>query len=177
MAKQKRKLTDEVLVGSADHLYYEVEMLRETTKAMAKGGSLPRVIKNALLESFIIHMRGLISFAYDSPEHPDDVVASDYFDEGEWAELRSAMTGLIDESLKRANKEVAHITTFRVGKTLDQKQWRFLEIAVDVFSLLRLFFDHVRPSRMPAGYRGWYEKAELHIVNIAAVTNTVGRST
>ena len=64
------------------HISYEIKMLRELADALQGKGVGPRTMKNALLESFLIHYRNLYDFFY--PDLPAkrrllyDISAGDY---------------------------------------------------------------------------------------------------
>jgi hypothetical protein len=94
---------------SEEHLMYELNILRWLVDAIPntpKGFQL-----SAYLESFAIHLRGLIDFLYTDPKDakPDDVIADDFFDMPD-AWNPGAMSLKLNEARKRTNKEVGHIT-------------------------------------------------------------------
>ncbi|MGA9531459.1 MAG: hypothetical protein WBR18_01975 [Anaerolineales bacterium] len=64
MDNQSRSLSNEMLIGAADHLFNEINMSKETVKAMADPQEKPWVLANSLVESFVIHIRSLIMFLY-----------------------------------------------------------------------------------------------------------------
>ena len=126
MGKSYRQLDNQILKGAVDHLMYELEMLKETSSTLSKQPELPWNVRNSLVESFVIHARGLIMFLYYLPTKDDDVMACDYFEEGVWEKNRGPITSILETALTRANKEVAHITTFRLGKKLVEKHWNII---------------------------------------------------
>ena len=65
------------------------------------------------------------------------------------------MSPLLKEVVDRAGAEVAHITTFRIGKTLVEKKWDVPAIATEIFALLRLFFRSTPVSRIPPETEEW----------------------
>jgi len=101
-----------------------------------------RVINNALIESFAIHVRALIDFFY-TPEKEDDVVAVHFFStQTEWTKARPRKT---EEELKRiknrVNKEVAHLTYAR--QTVKTKEWPFKELLTDMNKVVDVFVAQV----------------------------------
>jgi hypothetical protein len=63
-------------------------------------------LHDALLESFLVHLRSLIDFFYRGGQD-DDVVAKDFFDKpGEWSANEST---LLTSAHTRANKELSHL--------------------------------------------------------------------
>jgi len=157
MDEPSMRLEEEKLRKSIDHLKYELEMLKETSSELSTPSDLSREVGNALVESFVIHARGLIMFLYYSPNKEDDVMASDYFGAGEWAGIRDSIPQILETTLERANKEVAHITTFRIGRKLVEKEWDHPTITNEIFRIFRLFFDQAPDSFMPAGYMEWFD--------------------
>ena len=156
MGKPKTRLDDAILKGAVDHLKYEIAMLKETAGTLSQQPRLSWAVKNALVESWVIHARGLILFLYHSPAKEDDVMACDYFRDGTWEKHRRPIPGLLETTLTRANKEVAHITTFRIGKRLVDKQWDHNAITACILDLFRDFFGEVPEARMPGGYVEWF---------------------
>lgn len=169
------RLGDGVLVGASDHLFYEMEMLRWTTETLARTKDLGTNPRNSILESFIIHLRLLIGFLYDSPTHDDDVTASDYFEGGVWTPKEISQA--LKVARERANKEIAHLTSFRVGKKLMEKEWAFIALGVEVFDLLQSFIDVVPPHRMEAQYAERFKNLRIRVISIEAVGHTSRRST
>ena len=101
-----------------------------------------RVINNALIEAFAIHVRALIDFFY-TPEKEDDVVAVHYFStKTEWTKARPRKT---EEELKRikkrVNKEVAHLTYAR--QTVETKEWPFKELLTDINKVVDVFVSQI----------------------------------
>ena len=77
MPRQLRSDTD--LREASNHLHYEVWMLTSSAQAMASGIANNGWLKYALLESFVVHVRGVMDFLYNDNPQPDDVVAQDFF--------------------------------------------------------------------------------------------------
>ena len=69
--------TDNELKEASKHLFYEFDMMRRTAWLLAGGHD--RVSKNALLESFLVHVRCLVVFlGWRSSNHREDVKATHY---------------------------------------------------------------------------------------------------
>ncbi len=143
---QKRK--NEELSEASDHLYYEINMLRALANAMASGMVTQGWLNNALLESFVIHCRGLLDFIYNDKPRKDDIVAQDYFNEGDWQNIRPPITPVLEKAKKRAGKEIAHLTYARLKVTPESKPWEFVEIANEVNSVLTVFLENVSSSKL-----------------------------
>ncbi len=80
---RQRPLSDQALLEySGEHLAYEVQMLRGTAELL-RGPELLRMVSNAVIESFGLHLRNLIEFLYEDMPEVDDLVAGDFFDDPE----------------------------------------------------------------------------------------------
>jgi hypothetical protein len=122
---------------SREHLFYEIWMFRTTAAILAKGGLHP-VLKNAVIESFVIHLRNLIDFLYSDNPQPDDVVAADFFDDPKkWSSSRPTMSSTLARARKRANKEIGHLTTRRFPGRDPAKRWEFRSLTNDLRIELR----------------------------------------
>ena len=141
--------TDDRLRGAADALYYEFWMFERLALGMASGIAGEGVINNALMESFVIHLRVLLDFFYTDKTEQDDIIAAHFFIDPEiWKKARPDKTPLLLEAEKRANKEVAHLTYTRLDKTPEQKNWEFLLILSDVNKVKEAFLNILPPRHL-----------------------------
>jgi hypothetical protein len=121
-------VTDEELRSfSGEHLFYELEMVFSVgplAMKYARAESLEdQVIKNALIESFAIHVRVLKAFFYDAARWPEDVTAVDYVSNAEeWILRRGNAPDVLETAAKRASGETAHLTTRRRSEP-EAKHW------------------------------------------------------
>jgi hypothetical protein len=134
---------NDVLKKVSAHIHYEFWMLISTAQALASNISAQGWLQNALLESFVIHLRALSDFLYADPKNQDDVLAGDFFSPGEWLKLRPAEPGLLKKARMRANKEVAHLTYVRLNVATENKPWMFAEIAHAIHSVMCIFLQSV----------------------------------
>lgn len=71
-------------------------MLSSLAQAMASGIASQGWLTNALLESFVIHVRGVMDFLYNDTPQPDDVVAQDFFASNDaWVKIRPKLSELL----------------------------------------------------------------------------------
>jgi hypothetical protein len=79
--------TDDELREASRHLHYEYGMLVRSASLLTSGALRGNIMEAMALESFLIHVRGLIDFFYPRKTvKEDDVLARHYFDpEDEWA--------------------------------------------------------------------------------------------
>lgn len=124
-----------------DFFAYEVWMMRETAGRLARGEA-DTVIRNALLESFLIHARALVGF-FDRRVKDDDIIARDYVPT--WAET-------IPQSLRdecdRINKQVAHLTTTRHTAAVPEKQHDVAAILQQLEDLIGRFLPLVDSAHL-----------------------------
>jgi hypothetical protein len=118
-------------------------MLNSLTQAMAMNFAGTGVLNNAMLESFAIHVRGLVYFLF--PENPksDDVLASHFVkDITLWEKARGPKTDILKKAQSRAGKEIAHLTYERLNITPEAKHWAFLEITNEINRVVKIFLQH-----------------------------------
>lgn len=131
---------NEVLLAYADeHLTYEIQMFVGTALFLVNSNKtsdkrIGGVVNNALLESFLIHMRNLIEFLYPQQIKADDVTIEDYLSK----KVISDHLPIINKSLilyrERAHKEIAHLTTKRYTKPIE-KEWSFMQIGHEILGI------------------------------------------
>jgi hypothetical protein len=147
---------DTELEKASNHLHYEFWMFNTTAQAHASGISKEGWITNALLESFVIHVRGLMDFLYNDNPRPDDVVAQDYFNTlEEWKKLRPQQSPVLEHAKQRAGKEVAHLAYERLNVTPETKPWFFLEISKEVSEVMNVFLENVQKEKLGSS---WHTK-------------------
>lgn len=140
--KQLQRSEDDLKRASA-HLHYELWMLTSTANALGSGIAERGWLLNALLESFVIHMRAMSDFFYAERRKPDDVLAADFFPAEDWLRIRPTETDILKNARKRAHKEIVHLTYERLNVTPEAKAWSFLDIARDVHTVMGVFLRHV----------------------------------
>lgn len=152
--KTRPTRSDAELQGASGHLQYEVWMFIELADSLAVGRDIPLIVKNALVEAFTVHARALLSVFYPSNPRPDDVLATDYFDDpSTWERERPPLSSALQLVDRRVGKEVAHLTYARLAVSPEQKQWPFLAIAQDMAQVV-ISFDRLAPaSRLGSQWR------------------------
>jgi hypothetical protein len=143
---------DELRGISAD-LLYELQMLFLTADRLRRHQNgdlvLPEDIKMACIESFAIHARVLEAFLWDSQRkaYPDDALATDFFESGEWETIRERVQrSALDDLRGRAGHEIAHLSYKRVNKPEAARRWKFDVIAGVIGNAFRLFLENVSPE-------------------------------
>lgn len=139
----------EELREASEHLHYEIMMFQTITNGIAIGIAGNSVIGNALLESFTIHVRGLIQFFYPERARLTDIIAEDYFDaDTSWQNIRPAKSTILERAEKRAHKEVAHLTYDRLKVDAESKPWNVGEIGEEIQSLFEIFYESVDKNKL-----------------------------
>jgi hypothetical protein len=137
---------------SVEHLRYEIQMMQETALRLLRNPELRRdpVLKNAVVESCVVHARSLTAFIYPDNACTDDITSDDYVaDQAAWAATRGATPPAVLVTLNvRTAKEVAHLTTKRLPADDPAKRWLLQEIIEDLHVLLKKFVTHAAPDRL-----------------------------
>jgi len=110
----------------------------KSTKIKENEDDVPRVINNAIIEAFAIHVRSLLDFFY-SKGKDDDVVAEHFFSSpSTWINVRPPKT---EDELRRikyrVNKEIAHLTFAR--QEVKSKIWPSKPVQKDINEVLEVF--------------------------------------
>lgn len=128
------------LAQAADVLEYELMMLDSLARGMGSGIAGQSTIHNALVESFAIHTRILISFFYDPKRRATDVVAADFFeDPAAWAQLCPPISATLERARAMASRQVAHFTEERLAVSDEDKSWHFIEVVAELRRVLDAF--------------------------------------
>ncbi len=162
-------MTIDQLRTASDRVSYEASMLYHALQGHTRGkvgGTIPiDVVKNALLESFLIHARNLHAFLYgERTKRPTDVVAVAFFltdkEQSAWIAGRPPEPPLFarkDETfdgrtlIERIHKRLAHITLDRVN--FDRPKWPLAEITYELFDGLHAFGCAVPREHVSDGFR------------------------
>ena len=150
MSRKIADLSDaELTEYSKKHILYEIHMLAGSANLMAcdvaaGDPGLEWALGNSRVESFAIHTRNLVDFLY--PRHPcdTDVTAAAFLLDG--TALRP-MTQELHTARRRADKEVAHLTTSRRDDGDPGKLWA-PSLLTEIFRVLDEFARAAIPSKL-----------------------------
>lgn len=149
-----------------NHLSYEISMLFSTADLLKEGdyGTVSSdaqgdVLKNAVLESFLVHTRNVIDFLWKKG-YKDDIVSS-FFCSSEWSRAdkisNDKISGYsIDKFEKMIHKQIAHLTVRRTqenGKT----SWQFVKISCDIAGFIAEFLKEA--DKLGQSYKSSIEKS------------------
>lgn len=149
MPKQRITHNDsELQAYSKEHIWYEVRMF------FGAGSNAPfdhspqlEVQDDALLESFVLHLRNLVNFFYP-PKHikADDAIAAEHFDSGEMPSV--LLTNMLSTARERANKELSHLTWKRLAGHHAAKGWDFAALMRDMANAIEAFITMASPQKL-----------------------------
>jgi hypothetical protein len=139
MAKRIPLTDRELLDYSKEHVVYELWMFCTVGQALTAPLQMTEALRNALIESFVIHLRNLIDFFYPGQVQSDDVVAAEFFENSDdWPNL-SSISPVLSNARTRAHKEVSHLTRKRFAGTPPEKGWEIPELMCEMKAVLDQF--------------------------------------
>lgn len=147
----KKPRMDDELIQASDHISYEIWMMRECQERLCRTRMPPQdvVIYNALLNSFLSHVRSLLEFIYTEAKkaNNDHVIAEDFFGEDPdfWRNNRPEKTLLLHQTHTRVQQAAVHLTYTR---NKEQPRWAWIDIRQDLDSVLYTFVKLVPQHRI-----------------------------
>jgi hypothetical protein len=138
---------------SKEHLLYEVQMFFQVGHLLMTGHfqtSQPEVaivLHNAIMESFVLHLRNLLDFFYTAPRKTD-VSATMFYDSGHLPPDFPAESTILSAAHRRAHKEMSHITTERHWEGNPAKLWEFHRLLREVKPLVEKFLQTASAARL-----------------------------
>ncbi len=167
----RRSYSDQQLLDySEEHLLYELKMFRWVVQNLPPDKSF---LLSASLESFAIHLRGLIEFFYKTPNkaRADDLVAADFFDPpGSWKP--GAIPKSLSDARERTNKEIGHITYKRKGATDPTKPWPVTELFNEVHAIAQKFGAGASSKKLHPSVKTWLAADVTVMISLLASTTT-----
>lgn len=142
---------------SEEHVLYEIGMLRETAARLQQPPS-DVVVRNALIETFGIHLRLVVDFLYEPAREPDDVCAEDYVaDVNKWKKARRALARPLKIATRRTDKQIAHLTFKRYRGSAPQKRWNPRSLLDLTRQPLKVFREHALNRRLHRRVRDYID--------------------
>ena len=144
MEKQQKNRSRNELRAASNLLSYEIDMFRFASEEILSKRHAGSRLQNALIESFVTHLRILYDFFLREPRE-DDISASHFLagSPAALAELRKLDSTVLKVARKRADKELAHLTYTRVGKTREDKQWPCEQVVAEIDCIVDIFLNNV----------------------------------
>jgi hypothetical protein len=173
----KINYTDQQLLDfSEEHLMYELNILQWLADAISKTEKGFQL--SAYLESFAVHLRGLIDFLYTDPKNAreDDLVAADFFGSpATWSP--GELSATLDKARKRMNKEVGHITYQRKTGMHPDKPWPISALFKEILPVLRKFATEASGKKLHAKVLAWAITDDAKILTLAVSASTSASNT
>ena len=149
----------------SEHVLYEAEMLVGIWPALNAGQFGPdhaNVIRNALVEAFAVHARGLSDFLFSAPQD-DDAAAEQFFGPGEWVAQRGEdISAELQAVRRRTNKEIAHLTYSRLNVPEASQSWMTQSIVLELQRVFFRFVKHVDPELVTHDFKARAEALRVH---------------
>jgi hypothetical protein len=155
----------QLLAYSKEHLYYEIDMFFRVGMQLSQSdwaSQEPTVVasRNALIESFLIHLRNLLLFLYPYGAEDEDVISDDFFEKPieDWKRKRTTESGTFREARARASHEVCHLTVSRQPL----QKWLFAELMQELKPVLQIFVDNASTTRLDGAVKTMVESIDLN---------------
>jgi hypothetical protein len=133
---------------SNEHVLYEIKqfygistILRdEQDQHWGLTPSQSIIARNTLVEGFVLHFRNIVDFLFPpvNPQ-PTDICADDFCQPGAWSHNISTISQVLAEARRRANKEIAHLTSNRSDLNDSNRPWNLNQLSQETTQTLRLF--------------------------------------
>lgn len=150
-----KTITKYTLRKATEHLYYEAWMFYQTLALLTRTHNT--LEKNILLDAFAIHTRNLFDFFYPKKHlKADDMVAHDYLVNHATFNRNKTKKEELLFIVRKADKQVAHLTYTRNRYNHKTKPWPFILIGRKMHKTLSAFY-HV----LPEDYKNWQHFIEL----------------
>lgn len=143
-----RNIKEEALKKTVEHIKYEIVMFQDSAKLLRQ--TKDQFLINVLLESFAIHARNIFNFFYSSEKKvkKDDVIVQDYINNKKAFNTSKTPKQKLKFILKKADKQVAHLTYSRNKYNKKTKPWNFGNIELDFEKTINAFINSLPKERM-----------------------------
>jgi hypothetical protein len=165
---------EELTKYSGEHLLHELKMFWWLTGAMSY---MDGYMHDALLESWVVHLRNLILFFCHGKRNADDVIAKDFIDNpSEWSLSESKP---LETARERANKELSHITEKRKYTGEKGKDWDVAGLFQEIHDTAKKFVSKASAAKLHSDVRRLLDAARPEVMVVLGgashCTKTVGR--
>jgi hypothetical protein len=142
---------NEVLRRASDYLDYDVDMLIATAQWLTTGEGDSGLLRNAVLESFLIHARTLIEFL-SRTGHRNAVRADHYFEGTKPGTYSPNVSDFLVGAKGKISPHLAHLTTDPLDNVRSTIGWDVRKILLDLWAGLAAFYDAVPIDRVLPDY-------------------------
>ena len=146
------RLSEKLLNGAVEHIQYEIDMFRLSGKYLLYQDNV--VLHNALVEIFAIHSRNLFIFFYTDVNKrvQDDILAEDFINRKELFINHRSPIRQLKFILKKANKQVSHLTYSRNKYNTKDKEWPIYKITITMEKTIDVFLE-----ALPEEKKSWFK--------------------
>lgn len=135
-----RKITSYTTKKASEHIYYEVLMFFQTLEILMN--TRDQMTINISLDAFSIHCRNIFDFLYPKNNYkPDDILVTDYIIDRKGYNKNKVKKMDLKFIVKKADKQVAHLTYSRNKFGIKRKPWYFVEIGRKIHKSLVSFYN------------------------------------
>jgi len=155
-------MTDaELTKFSGEHLLHELEMFEWAAGAESY---LDGRLHDAVVESWVAHLRNLMLFFCHSRSDTDDVIAADFLDNpADWSQSESAT---LKAARERANKELSHLTEKRKYVGDPAKPWEVDALGAEIASMAAAFGAKASEKKLHAKVREFLKAPAKKVVAV-----------
>jgi hypothetical protein len=154
---------EELTTYSGEHLFHEFKMFWWTTSLLIYMDDC--YMHDALLESYLVHLRNLINFLCRERKR-EDVIAVDFIDEAAcWYPTESPS---LANARDRADTHLSHISGKRKYVGAKDREWDIVALFNEIKQLADRFVDWASPEKLHPNVR------ELVKPNASSATSVVG---
>lgn len=157
-------------VAASKHLKYEIDMFIHTAR-LIESKRISGGIGDAVLESWVLHLRNLIDFFYTEKKQ-DDIVIADFMEGDEWKGHFPEYTSELRRAKSRANKEMAHLSLSRVGIQTEDRQWAVGALTNALLDRAKAFVESVDEKKVVDDLGEFLEDEGIGKLAISAVYHT-----
>jgi hypothetical protein len=161
-----------LLEFSKGHLQYEIKMffgagIELSRVVFPANDSTAVIFGNALVESFVTHLRNLLLFLNPYNRDENDVLSDDYFIDpvNGWMRNRPKETSALREARTRSHREISHLTIFRRDGKSESKKWPFEQLMQEIAQVLKVFVDNASDTKLDSTVKNLVDSIDLRISN------------
>ena len=174
MSNSRNIHTDEQLRFASKYFIYHVRMYVETllwlqSHARPEGWD---TVRNAVLETHLIHERVLINFISNSIAKDTDVLAIDYFHDSPY-DFHPLQDDFLHSQAKSIGGQLVHLTTKGIPKLKSEQEWYIRNTVAKLVPALKEFLGNVTESRLTNAIR---TECLVHLAKLSPPESPVSES-
>lgn len=159
---------------SGEHLFHELKMFWWLRGNIPPDGYL----HDAVLESFVLHLRTLIDFFYPRRTVKDsDVIATDFMDDPAAWDTPMSIPASLDAARVRADKELSHLSTQRKDPGDPTKPWQTDVLFGEIKAVADKFVAKASSKKLHDDVRELLNSPAHLIVNVLETHSTASNVT